>query len=196
MVLLLGLSAVACVDDPSSVLDAASPDLNVESNDFGAIDLAGADVSGADLASTDLANSDLQRDWSTVAWTISAAGMMTGPLNALAPFDGNKGYVAGKNVYVTTNAGTSWTRASALPPLNALDYVSAIAVAPDDFNRVVVGTSAGRVFDSSNSGDTWTELKPLVVGVGLSLRELAITKGGRLFARTPASTSELRNGIG
>jgi photosystem II stability/assembly factor-like uncharacterized protein len=81
----------------------------------------------------------------------------------LDPSDAERLWLGGRRLWRTADGAASWQAASA--ELRAGGKASAIAVAPDDSDRVLVGTSAGFVHRSSSATTTdsttaWEEVRP------------------------------------
>jgi hypothetical protein len=82
-------------------------------------------------------------------WAVQRTG---GPLGmvALDPSNDGRAFDAGALLYRSLDGGTSWDAVGGLP---TGDDVTAVAVSPR--GTVVIGTSAGGVFESSDAGDSW-----------------------------------------
>lgn len=79
---------------------------------------------------------------------------------------------AGRGLFKTIDAGKTWET------LKHPEYVSAIAISPDESQLIFVGTGKG-IFKSSDGGKTWT---PLDAYRGLMIFALAFDEEGKLFA--------------
>ena len=125
----------------------------------------------------------------------------------------------GTKLYVTKDHGVDWTSTGALagvsrtPPLTPGTKIQDIEVDPADSNVVFVvtsgiTTSGGRVFESTNSGQSWTDIStglPLVVANGtvspgwnvLPAWKLAIdSRTGDLYLGTDDGVWKMTGGAG
>lgn len=94
------------------------------------------------------------------------------PPHAMDPNNSQRLWFGGRRAWRTSDGGASWTQASAT---FAFPFVSAIAIAPGMSDRVLIGTSVGRVYRSDVAGTTtsasaWTES---VVNAGGYITSLA-----------------------
>lgn len=73
------------------------------------------------------------------------------------PNDSQRLYIGGRTLWRTANGGSSWTAAAAAIPTGT---ISAYAIAPGSSDRVLFGTTTGRVYRSlsattTTAADTW-----------------------------------------
>ena len=90
-------------------------------------------------------------------------------LNVIIGFDSG-----GRGLFKTEDAGTTWQK------LDYPDYITALAIAPDDSEAVFAGTGKG-IFKSSDGGNTWTQLNEYE---GIQIFALAFDAEGMLYAST------------
>jgi photosystem II stability/assembly factor-like uncharacterized protein len=81
---------------------------------------------------------------------------------------------AGRGLFKTVDAGVSWQKLD--PP----EYISALAISPDNPNLVYAGTGKG-LYQSGDGGLTWTLLEPLK---GNLVYALTFDEEGALYAST------------
>ena len=77
-----------------------------------------------------------------------------------------------RGFFKTTDAGKTWTN------LEYPEYISALAISPNDSQLIFAGTGKG-IFKSSDGGKTWAHLKTYN---GLIVQALAFDDAGILFA--------------
>ena len=77
-----------------------------------------------------------------------------------------------RGLFKTTDAGKTWET------LEYPEYVSALAISPNDSELIFAGTNNG-IFKSNNAGKSWI---PLETYQGLPVYALAFDKEGKLFA--------------
>jgi hypothetical protein len=80
----------------------------------------------------------------------------------------------GRGLFKTTDAGNTWLN------LNYPEYITALAIAPDNSEVVFAGTENG-IFRSSDGGNTWTQLNQYK---GIGIFALAFDLEGALYAST------------
>ncbi len=80
----------------------------------------------------------------------------------------------GRGLFKTTDAGNIWQN------LDYPEYITALAIAPDNFEVVFAGTENG-IFRSSDGGNTWTQLNQYR---GIGIFALAFDLEGALYAST------------
>lgn len=120
---------------------------------------------------------DSGETWAPLGPTVGASSLSVYGL-AIDPADPNRIYAAGLvaagvGVYVSTNAGASWTATPLALPAWAL------ALAPSTPARLIAGTSEG-VFSSSDGAANW-----FAANTGFAnraIRSLATGGGGRVYA--------------
>ena len=87
----------------------------------------------------------------------------------------------GDGIFVTRDAGETWTRLTATANTN-FHYVNDLAVSTKDPNRIYAATRTG-VWRSSDAGATWTHVLPVTVTGGcLDLAHRTNASGDYLFA--------------
>ena len=77
-----------------------------------------------------------------------------------------------RGLFKTTDAGKTWNT------LEYPEYVSSLAISPDDSGTIYAGTGNG-IFKSDDDGQTWTQLDTYQ---GMAVFALAFDDDGRLFA--------------
>ena len=77
-----------------------------------------------------------------------------------------------RGLFKTVDAGKTWDT------LEYPEYISALAISPDDSEIIYAGTGNG-IFKSDNDGQTWTQLDTYQ---GMAVFALAFDDNGRLFA--------------
>ena len=77
-----------------------------------------------------------------------------------------------RGLFKTADAGKTWET------LEYPEYISALAISPDDSELIYAGTGNG-IFKSDNDGQTWTQLDTYQ---GMAVFALAFDDNGRLFA--------------
>ena len=77
-----------------------------------------------------------------------------------------------RGLFKTVDAGKTWET------LEYPEYISALAISPDDSELIYAGTGNG-IFKSDNDGQTWTQLDTYQ---GMAVFALAFDDNGRLFA--------------
>jgi len=88
----------------------------------------------------------------------------TGKANFISPFildpnDANRLLVGANSLWLTANAKAAAPSWSAIkPPSGTNNFVSAIAVATGDSNRIWVGHNNGEVWCTVNGGGAWTQV--------------------------------------
>ncbi len=76
-----------------------------------------------------------------------------------------------RGLFKTTDGGKTWNT------LEYPEYISALAISPDDSEIIYAGTGNG-IFKSDNDGQTWTHLETYQ---GMAVFALAFDDNGRLF---------------
>lgn len=109
------------------------------------------------------------------------------PPHALDPNNPQRLWFGGRRAWRSSDGGASWTQASTT---FAFPFVSAIAIAPGMSDRVLIGTSVGRVYRSdaagtSSSASVWTES---VVNAGGYISSLAFQPGSADIVYATIST--------
>lgn len=89
--------------------------------------------------------------------------------NVIVGFDSG-----GRGLFKTTDAGNTWQS------LNYPEYITSLAIAPDNSEEVFAGTDNG-IFRSSDGGNTWTQLNQYT---GIPVFALAVDLEGSLYAST------------
>jgi len=91
-----------------------------------------------------------------LSFTSAIRGITEAPANfmfitpfEMDPSDPKRLYIGGRTLWRTTDGALNWAEASA--PLITTGNISAIAIAPSDSNRIVVGTSSGFIFRNSEA---------------------------------------------
>jgi hypothetical protein len=101
-----------------------------------------AELFGAGIARSD----DAGDDWALQG--VDGAGGMV----ALDPSNDDRAFaVAGGGLYRSLDGGTSWVAVGGVPTVG--DVVTSVAVSPR--GTVVIGTSAGRVYESADDAESW-----------------------------------------
>jgi photosystem II stability/assembly factor-like uncharacterized protein len=80
----------------------------------------------------------------------------------------------GRGLFKTTDAGNTWQS------LNYPEYITALAITPNNSEAVFAGTDNG-IFKSSDGGNTWTQLNQYK---GIQVFALAFDLEGALYAST------------
>jgi ligand-binding sensor domain-containing protein len=80
----------------------------------------------------------------------------------------------GRGLFKTTDAGNTWQS------LNYPEYITALAIAPDNSEEVFAGTENG-IFRSSDGGSSWTQLNQYK---GIGIFALVFDLEGALYAST------------
>jgi photosystem II stability/assembly factor-like uncharacterized protein len=80
----------------------------------------------------------------------------------------------GRGLFKTTDAGNTWQN------LNYPEYITALAIAPNNSEVVFAGTGNG-IFKSNDGGNTWTQLNQYK---GIQVFALAFDLEGTLYAST------------
>lgn len=113
---------------------------------------------------------------------------------AVHPLDAGIAWVASSGkVYKTTNGGTSWTLSSTGTTVNGCDAIHGIVIDPADATHLVAGTIIagcdGGVFESLDSGATWTPLAGSAIGGGVGNDAWPIridpSNAARMYAGSP-----------
>jgi photosystem II stability/assembly factor-like uncharacterized protein len=93
----------------------------------------------------------------TWAYTVPATGVEPRRI-AVAPSDSSMLYLGSTNdgVYRSMDSGASWVAANGGIPSEDYDYVVEIAVSPDDPLHLVGALDIGRMYHSTNGGESWT----------------------------------------
>ena len=78
----------------------------------------------------------------------------------------------GRGLFKTTDAGSTWEK------LDYPEYITAVAIAPDDSESVLAGTGKG-IFKSSDGGASWTQLNEYK---GIQIFALTFDTEGTLYA--------------
>ena len=127
-------------------------------------------------------------------WLNGDAGITDGPndvvfipTHAMDPNNPQRLWFGGRRAWRTSDGGANWTQASAT---FGFPFVSAIAVAPGMPDRVLMGTSVGRVYRSDAAGaatsaSVWTES---VVNAGGYISSLAFQPGSAEVVYATIST--------
>ncbi len=119
----------------------------------------------------------------TASWTIRNIGSAKSNANVV-------GLVANASqVFLTSNAGSSWIKAGAIP--NSAGYLSSVAFDPTDYNVVYVTSLAAdatknHIWKSSNFGTSWTSVDGTGLPAGAPVNQVVVDPGDRnvLFAAT------------
>lgn len=61
-------------------------------------------------------------------------------------------------LYYSTDSGESWSTLDPIPQINAALYLSASAIAPDNPRHIVIATSYQGLYETFDSGASWTRL--------------------------------------
>lgn len=107
-------------------------------------------------------STDGGRTFGSAIGGISDTGYFIAPF-AVDPSDPQRLWTGGDYLWRTTAAGARWTRASAITP--GFEKVSAIAIAPTDSNRLLVGMGDGYIMRqdkalTTTSLDAWPNTRP------------------------------------
>jgi hypothetical protein len=120
-------------------------------------------------------STDGGKTWQQVATILNPAvdfhamGVSKSDPNIIIGFDS-----AGRGLFKTVDAGLNWQKLD--PP----EYVSALAISPNDPNVVFAGTGKG-IYQSSDGAQTWT---PIEQYKGLLVFALAFDENGILYSST------------
>jgi photosystem II stability/assembly factor-like uncharacterized protein len=102
---------------------------------------------------------------SGASWKFSAAGMTGAAVEDVAAAPGNSAYALVSSQGLFKRARDGWGRVFAAPAASAL---TALAVDPQSPETLYVATDDGRIYRTSDGGDSWKSLGP-------SIRKLTIT---------------------
>ncbi len=161
-------------------------------------------------------STDSGQDWSSATNGIAGlAGTNFYPTIAIDPSNGNRVFIGGSSIAVTTNAAASWTT-YASPGSRGFNgsgaTVDAIVVAPSDSNTVYAATggyfaSSSNLYVTTDNGSSWTTISlpsgsgrvneldvdpsnsQIVYAVVSNFTSARATSGGRRMAERPGPTS-------
>lgn len=97
-------------------------------------------------------------------WSAATSGINTkesAEFNAPAVQDPNNAgtlYIAGTDVFKTTNYASTWTDVSAGPVFSSSVIITAMAISASDSQILYAGSTTGRVSESTDGGQSWTEV--------------------------------------
>jgi len=120
-------------------------------------------------------SADGGKTWQQVATVLDppvdfhAMGISKSDPNLIIGFDS-----AGRGLFKTIDAGQNWQT------LEFPDYISALAISPNDHNIVFAATGKG-IYQSSDGANTWTQIEQYN---GLLVFTLAFDENGTLYAST------------
>ncbi len=120
-------------------------------------------------------STDGGKTWQQVATVLDppvdfhAMGISKSDPNLIIGFDS-----AGRGLFKTIDAGQNWQT------LEFPDYISALAISPNDHNIVFAATGKG-IYQSSDGANTWTQIEQYN---GLLVFTLAFDENGTLYAST------------
>jgi len=121
-------------------------------------------------------STDGGQTWQTVSTVLDppvdfhAMAVSAGDPNIIIGFDSG-----GRGLFKTTDAGSTWDSFD-----YPRDYVNALAIAPDDPNRIFAGTPDG-LYQSDDGAATWTQLNQYK---GIVVMALSFDAEGTLYAST------------